>query len=140
MKRWLASATVLVVAGCGGGAGKAAVTSVATVPSPTQPSATTAGASPITSSATAATSGNPLVGAAFCAFLEQDLPVLKSAGSAAGAIAQFAGDFGVWIDAHPAQKPRTASDLDSASDATCPAVRSQAVNALGAASFDEALG
>jgi len=146
MKRVLASAVVLIVAGCGGSAGKVAVTTVATVSSPvsaagsTPVSVTTAGTSPITNPATAATSGNPLDGAAFCAFLEQDLPALKSAGSAPGALAQFAGDFGVWLDGHPAQKPRTASDLDSASDATCPAVRSQVVDALGADSFIQALG
>jgi len=144
MKRVWASAVGVVIAGCGSSAGKVAVTTVApvssTVPAAgsTPVSVVAAGTSPITSPATA--SGNPLDGAALCAFLEQDLPALKSAGSAPGALAQFAGDFGVWLDGHPAQKPRTASDLDSASEATCPAVRSQVVAALGADSFIHALG
>ena len=58
----------------------------------------------------------------------------------AGALAQFAGDFGVWIDEHPAQKPRTASDLDALSKGACPELRSQVVKALGADSFHQALG
>lgn len=146
MNRVLTSAVLLILVGCGGSTGKVAVTAVATTSSPvspvgsTPPPVTVASTSTTNTAITAATSGNPLDGAALCAFLEQDLPALKSAGSAVGALAQFAGDFGVWLDTHAAQKPRTASDLDSASAGTCPAVRSQVVAALGADSFVKALG
>ena len=149
MKRVLVTAILLIIAGCGGSDSKVAVTTVTaatTVSSPVSAAGSTpvpvtpAGTSPITTPVAAATADNPLDGAAFCAFLEQDLPALQSAGSAPGALAQFAGDFGAWLDTHAAQKPRTAADLDSASEPTCPAVRSQVVTALGTDSFIKALG
>ncbi|MEO7369366.1 MAG: hypothetical protein ABIZ69_00795 [Ilumatobacteraceae bacterium] len=136
---------MLVLVGCGSDAGKTATTGAITS-SPASsagsvPSSVTAGdTTPTTKPAAVDASGNPLDGAAFCAFLQQDLPALKSAGSAAGALAQFAGDFGVWLDGHQSQKPRTADDLDAASEPVCPDVRSQAVAALGTDSFVAALG
>jgi hypothetical protein len=83
---------------------------------------------------------NPLDGAQFCAFLTQEEPKLKSAGSQPGAEAEFAIDLASWIDEHPDQKPRTAADLDSASQQSCPKVRTAAVADLGASSFEDSLG
>jgi hypothetical protein len=146
MRRVLASAVLLILVGCGGSTAKVATTTVGTSSSPpspvgsTPPSVTTAQASATTNPTPAGADENPLDGAALCAFLEQDLPKLKSAGSAAGALSFFAGDFGVWLDDHPTQKPRTASDLDSASEGACPALRSQVVAALGGDSFQQVLG
>lgn len=83
---------------------------------------------------------NPVDGTTFCAFLAKEEPKLKGAGAAAGAKAFFAIDLANWIGEHPDQKPRTAADLDNASRKTCPKSRSAVVAAMGAASFDEALG
>ena len=144
MRRVLASAALLIIVGCGSDA--VSTTPVATTPATVSPAGTTAVSvvsadTPVATnpSATAA-DVNPLDGAAFCAFLEQDMPALRAAGSAAGAMAQFAGDFAAWLDEHPDQKPRTAVDLDAASSPTCPDVQAQAVAAMGAASFSDALG
>ena len=144
MRRVLASAALLIIVGCGSDA--VSTTPVATTPATVSPSQTTPPAvvsadTPVaTSPSPTAADANPLDGAAFCAFLEQDLPALQAAGSAAGALAQFAGDFGAWLDEHPDQKPRTAADLDAASSPTCPDIQTKAVAAMGATSFSDALG
>lgn len=95
---------------------------------------------PTTSDAPAADKGNPVDGTAFCAFLATMAPRLAADGSAPGAEADFAIELANWIGEHPAQKPRTAKDLDDASQQTCPKSRTTVVTAMGASSFDEALG
>lgn len=123
---------LLVLTACGGGksphAANSSVTSSPPVSSPTA-SATHASAA----------AGNPVDSAAFCAFLAKMAPRLKSDGSSAGAEADFAIEFASWIEDQP-QKPRTASDLDDASQQTCPQARTDVVAAMGANSFSDALG
>ncbi|MEO8267977.1 MAG: hypothetical protein ABI706_20935 [Ilumatobacteraceae bacterium] len=143
MRRMLASAALLMMVGCGSDkvSTLAVGTTRATVsPAETTPPSVVSATTPVaTNPSPTSAEVNPLDGAAFCAFLEQDVPALQAAGSAAGALAQFAGDFGAWLDEHPDQKPRTAADLDAASSPTCPDVQAQAVSAMGAASFNDAL-
>lgn len=87
-----------------------------------------------------AAEGNPVDGEAFCAFLKQTAPQLKAAGSAPGAKASFAIELANWIGEHPEQKPRTADDLDAASQESCPDTRTEVVATMGATSFADTLG
>jgi hypothetical protein len=104
------------------------VSSLATSSDPASPDASTS----------ADAGGNPVVGADFCAFLAGLAPALPAAGSAAGALAQLTIELTNWIDAHPDQKPRYASDMDDASTASCPDTRAKVVAALGTSSFTQA--
>ena len=88
----------------------------------------------------AASSGNPLNGPEFCAFLTNLEPRLAGDGSTAGALADLTTEFASWLDTHSAQKPRTAADLDEASQSACPAVRTKVLSTLGADSFKQAFG
>jgi hypothetical protein len=118
---------LLALTACGGGA-----------------TSDTNGSSPAGSPATSATEagsadGNPVDGPEFCAFLTREAPRLKAVGSAVGAKAAFAIELATWIGEHPAQKPRTATDLDDASQQSCPDTRKAVVASLGATDFDDAL-
>lgn len=83
--------------------------------------------------------GNPVDGAAFCAFLATMVPKLKGDGSAAGALADLTLGLSSWIEAHPEQKPRTAEDLDAAST-SCSQTRGAVLASLQTASFAQAFG
>lgn len=95
-------------------------------------------ASPEGSTDVVSSDANPVNGGDFCAFLESVLPKLTADGPGAGALADLTVGLSGWIEAHPEQKPRTASDLDEASTASCTATRSQVLAGLGAASFRKA--
>lgn len=146
--RWMACATVLVcgliLAGCGSGtkAGSASSGSASAPSSAAQATAAapTSAAPSSTATATKAAAGNPVVPADFCTFLGVEAPRIKADGSTAGAEADFAIDLANWIDAHPPEKPRTAADLDDASQGTCADLRSQVVASIGSSSFAGALG
>src|SRR6476469_7924997 len=122
---------------CGGSAAKSAPTlTAATKAATTQPEQrTTSSVSP-----SAAAAGNPVNGPDFCAFLTAMEPRLTKDGSAVGALADLAIEFASWLDTHAAQKPRTAADLDEASQASCPAIRTVVLSVLEKDSFADALG
>jgi len=125
---------LLVLCACGGSAADSDATSTAaTKAATTQPvqSAT---------SASAVAAGNPVKGADFCAFLTTMEPRMTKDGSAAGALADLAIEFSSWLDTHAAQKPRTAADLDEASQASCPTIRTVVLKVLEKDSFASALG
>jgi membrane-bound lytic murein transglycosylase B len=125
---------LLVLCACGGSAAKTVATSAAATKAPsTQPDQSA-------TSAPAAAAGNPVNGADFCAFLTTMQPRMAKDGSAAGALADLAIEFASWLDTHPTQKPRTAADLDEASQSSCPAVRTAVLRVLGKDSFASALG
>jgi len=126
---------LLVLCACGGSAAKSDVTSTAATNA-----ATTQPVLSATSSASAAAAGNPVKGADFCAFLTTMEPRMTKDGSAVGALADLAIEFSSWLDTHAAQKPRTAADLDEASQASCPAIRTVVLKVLEKDSFASALG
>lgn len=135
------AALTLLLTACGSGsdsksAGPTATGSSTASTSTSAATATTSGGKAATS---AAADGNPVDGVAFCAFLAGIAPRLKTDGAAAGAKADFAIELANWIGNHPTQKPRTAADLDDASQKTCPKTRASAVASMGATSFDDAL-
>ncbi|WP_327287445.1 hypothetical protein [Streptomyces sp. NBC_01198] len=137
MKRTASVALLLLLTVCGCGPSKSASDQA---PS-SAPAATTAATVAATTADTGASDGkNPVDGPQFCAFLGKLEPRLKSDGSAAGAEADLAVELANWIGEHPGQKPRTAADLDSASQQSCPKTRTAALADLHAGSFDEALG
>jgi hypothetical protein len=84
--------------------------------------------------------GNPVNGPDFCAFLTAQEPRLAADGSPVGALADLAIEFASWLDTHAAEKPRTAADLDEATQASCPTVRTKVLATLGKDSFSSALG
>ncbi len=127
---------LLVVSACGGSTSKSAPTPPGTTR--TAPTQTSQSAAPSTSVAGA--SGNPVNGPAFCAFLTNLEPRLSSDGSTAGAVADLSIEFASWLDSHAAQKPRTAADLDEASQSSCPAVRTKVLSTLGTDTFTKAFG
>jgi len=129
MKRIAFVASLLVLSACGSGSGT----------SPSTGGTSAGGTSAAAATHAAAADANPIDGAAFCAFLTKLAPRLTQDGSAPGATADFAIEFANWIDDHPTQKPRTASDLDDASQKTCAKTRTTAVTAMGATSFSDAL-
>jgi hypothetical protein len=83
--------------------------------------------------------GNPVNGADFCAFLTGLEPRLSADGSPVGALADLAIEFASWLDTHAAEKPRTAADLDEASQSSCPTMRTKVLTTLGKDSFSSAL-
>ena len=125
MKRIAFVASLLFLSACGSG--------------PSTGGTSAGGTSTAVATHAAAADANPIDGVAFCAFLTQLAPRLKQDGSAPGATADFAIEFASWLDDHPTQKPRTASDLDDASQKTCAQTRTTAVTAMGATSFSDAL-
>ena len=141
--------TLLVggLAGCGSssrvGAGSSATTGRTTATATATTTVSTTSATTVSSSSapisTPTVSGNPVVPTDFCFFLYDEVATLPAAGSQAGALAQFAGDLSGWIERHPAQKPRTAADLDDAAR-TCPDAATAVVSNFGKASFTAALG
>jgi hypothetical protein len=98
-------------------------------------SSSSASAPATTSPGPVAADGNPVNGAAFCAFLKTVEPRLAGDGSATGAFADLSIELANWIGEHPAQKPRTGGDLDAASSASCPQTRAAILAVLGATSF-----
>lgn len=146
MKKRVLSVGLLLLAltACGGGSGGSSdpTTTAAKGSGTATTAATTAGADKTTDSSGGGKGDdkNPVDGTAFCAFLATMAPRLKSDGSAPGAKADFAIELANWIGEHPDQKPRTAADLDAASQKTCPKSRATAVAAMGATSFEDALG
>lgn len=159
MRRVVIGVLALLIAGCGGGgdgsasggpsAGSTTSTpsiSAGSIPPPPSTGAGTMPAVPSTTAGSAAPGGastagsGPVDARAFCAFLKEDASKLASAGSAPGALAQLAGDLAGWIKEHPEQKPRTAADLDAASQANCPELRAQVVAFLGGTSFADTIG
>jgi hypothetical protein len=128
-------APLLVLCACGGSAAKSIATSTAVTKA-----ATTQPGQSVTASASAAAAGNPVNGADFCAFLTTMQPRMTADGSAVGALADLAIEFASWLDTHAAQKPRTAADLDEASQSSCPAIRTAVLNVLEKDSFASALG
>ncbi|MFC4034312.1 hypothetical protein ACFO3J_22945 [Streptomyces polygonati] len=146
MKRKASIALLLLLTVCGcGSSGSGSEVRHAPAPGAATSTVTAATSGTATTGAkesddTASDDKNPVDGAQFCAFLTQEEPKLKSAGSQPGAEAEFAIDLASWIDEHPGQKPRTAADLDSASQRSCPKVRTAAVADLGASSFEDSLG
>ncbi|WNI14555.1 hypothetical protein [Actinacidiphila sp. ITFR-21] len=110
-------------------------------PSPSGTSAAgTTSAPGATATGVPADDADPVDGASFCAFLTEEAPKLKAAGSTAGAEAELAIDLAGWIEEHPERKPRTGADLDAASEPTCPKVRASVVASVGAGSFQESPG
>ena len=77
---------------------------------------------------------------ALCAFLAAEAPELASAGSAAGALARFAGDFASWVGQDPSRLLTDPRRLDVLSIATCPQARAAVLESLGADSFAGVLG
>jgi hypothetical protein len=137
MKRTASVALLLVLTVCGCGShGSDSDSDPSSAPATT--TAATGGAT--TTDAGSSDDKNPVNGPQFCAFLGKLEPRLKSDGSAAGAEADFAIELANWIGEHPGQKPRTAADLDSASQQSCPKTRTAALADLHAGSFDAALG
>jgi len=137
MKRTASVALLLVLTVCGCGShGSDSDSHPSSAPATT--TAATGGAT--TTDAGSSDDKNPVNGPQFCAFLGKLEPRLKSDGSAAGAKADFAIELANWIGEHPGQKPRTAADLDSASQQSCPKTRTAALADLHAGSFDAALG
>lgn len=134
----------LLLTACGGSSDDG---DLSTKPLKTPAAAKTPAAKPTTEAPAAevpaaevpAAEGNPVDGEAFCAFLKQTAPQLKAAGSAPGAEASFAIELANWIGEHPEQKPRTADDLDAASQESCPDTRTEVVATMGATSFADAL-
>ncbi|MGA5699781.1 hypothetical protein [Peterkaempfera bronchialis] len=131
-------ALLLLLTACGGDKGSGAAGASAAAASPSA-------AAPATESAPAAESAppvdaNPVDGKAFCAFLTEEEPKLKSIGSPVGAQAALTVDLAGWVEKHPEQKPRTASDLDDASQQSCPELRSSIVAAAGYSSFQKTFG
>jgi hypothetical protein len=131
MKRVACCALLLVLTACGSDA------SPDTAGSSTKPSSQVSSSAPTSQDAGA--EGNPVDGATFCEFLARVEPKLKAVGSPVGAEAALAVELATWVGDHPAQKPRTASDLDDASQGTCPKSRTNVLASLGAASFSDAL-
>jgi hypothetical protein len=132
MKRVACCALLLVLSACGSDA------SPDTAGSSTQPSSQVSSSDATTQAAAA--EGNPVDGAAFCEFLARMEPRLKAVGTPVGAEADLTIELATWIGDHSAQKPRTASDLDDASQGTCPKTRTNVLASLGADSFSDALG
>ena len=121
-------AALLLLSGC----------SSAPVSGPASSAATQTATGRATPGGSSATTGNPVNGSDFCAFLSALQPRLSADGSTAGALADLSIEFASWLDTHAAQKPRTAADLDDASQSTCPEVRTTVLVALGADSFTKA--
>ena len=132
--RTMVLAGTLVLSACGGSAATSAPTPFAT----TLAGTTQASQSAAPSSSVAVASGNPVNGPDFCALLTSLEPRLSTDGSTAGALADLTIEFASWLDTHTAQKPRTAADLDEASQSSCPAMRTKVLSALGTDSFKKA--
>jgi hypothetical protein len=134
-------APLLVLCACGGSGAKSGSTiSAGTVSAGDRPASTvTARSTTPPTAASPVAGGNPVNGADFCAFLTAQEPRLAADGSPVGALADLSIEFASWLDTHAAQKPRTAADLDEASQSTCPAMRTKVLTTLGKDSFSSAL-
>ncbi|MDX3071174.1 hypothetical protein ACIP98_13290 [Streptomyces sp. NPDC088354] len=130
-----AALLVLLVTGCGGNGKSEAVDA------PSSAASRTDGGAPGSDVSKAPEQdGNPVDSAAFCAFLKDVEPDVKSVGSKVGAQAQLTIALAEWAEKHPDQQPRSAADLDDAAQRGCRALRASLVAATGHSSFEEALG
>ncbi|MEU4097082.1 hypothetical protein [Streptomyces sp. NPDC026673] len=138
MKYAVPVALLLLLTACGGGASNTGGGSSSDAPRPD------ASASASRSAASGAPAqdrtGNPVDAAAFCAFLAEEQPKLKSVGSEVGAQAALTIDLAGWIEEHPEQQPRTAADFDDAARRDCPDVRESILAATGHDTLREVLG
>lgn len=133
MRYFVSGALALLLTACGAAGNTQAVDSPGT----------TSSASVSASAATTATAAGSLLNPqAFCSFLISAERRMKTDGSIPGpsSVADFGLQLANWIDTHRDQKPRTAADLDVASERTCPKPRAEILQLLKAPTFDAALG
>ena len=135
----LVLAACLLAAACSSGATAtppAGSAAPATSPAATSPAAASAGPSATDTAPSAAVGGD---GAALCAFLQSELPALKAAGSTGGAVAQLAIDYANWIAVDSSRVLPDAAAMDTQTQASCPAVRTDVLKTIGSDSFANGL-
>jgi hypothetical protein len=112
------SATLsLAVAGCGG-TGVATPAGGATTPASVKPPAAAAGSYSAKD---------------VCAYLKGEIPALREIGSPVGRHANLAGKLATFFESHG--KPENGAVLDAATEAECPAVRTEVLALVGVDSF-----